>query len=77
MKIYDENGKMIINEHIPNPGIATVLACIAPGLGHIYCGKISRGMWVFLSTTILMVILVGIFIYAWQIFDAWDTAKTS
>ena len=77
MKLYNENGKRIINENIPHPGIATVLACIVPGLGHIYTGNVARGAWVFISTTILMGLCVwlGVIEYLWQIFDAYNQAS--
>ncbi len=65
-----------------SPGIAAVLAFLIPGLGHIYCGKIGKGILFLVLAIIsgvLIIILIGIPIYivVWviNIIDAHKTAK--
>lgn len=75
MKLYDENGKLIKNLNIPDPNIAIILSALVPGWGQLYCGRLSRGIIIFIITTILMFALIGIFVYIWQILDAHGIAK--
>ncbi|MEM4290409.1 MAG: TM2 domain-containing protein [Nitrososphaerota archaeon] len=64
-----------------SPGIAAVLAFFVPGLGHIYCGQIGKGI-IFLLLAIVSVVLIffiiGIpmYIIVWiiNIIDAHRTA---
>jgi TM2 domain-containing membrane protein YozV len=70
MKIYDENGKQIQNLNIPDPNIAMMLSILLPGWGQLYCGKITRGIMIFITTTILIFVLIGAFEYIWQVWDA-------
>jgi len=76
MKLYDENGKQIVNVHKPNIGLSIILSVLIPGLGQIYCGKIGRGVIILFGTTILWITIIGAIVaYFWQIYDAKKVAE--
>lgn len=88
MKIYDEDGKQITNIHKPNIGIAIILSLLCPGLGQMYCTRLTRGLLILFSLLISTIIFIGTFLYIifpiygigiilayfWQLFDAKNIA---
>ena len=58
-----------------NEGLVIILSFLIPGLGQIYCGKIGRGLCIFVGVTATLCILVGFVGYVWQIFDARKCAR--
>lgn len=56
-------------------GIAAVLSLIIPGLGQMYIGKVGRGVLILIVTIILSMVLIGLIIWIWNIFDAYNLAK--
>jgi TM2 domain-containing membrane protein YozV len=58
-----------------------LLSLICPGLGHLYCGQIVKGVGLLVLTVICAVLslaLVGLVLLsalsAWAIYDAYQTA---
>jgi TM2 domain-containing membrane protein YozV len=66
-----------------NPKIALVLAIFIMGVGHIYVGKLKRGIvilivsWVLglLTSVLFFPVIPLIIIWIWQIYDAHKQAK--
>ena len=57
--------------------LAAILSFIMPGLGQVYVGKTGRGVMIWFLTLLGYICLVipGIIIWLWNIFDARDQAK--
>jgi signal peptidase I len=47
------------NQHVRKPWIATSLSLVCTGLGHIYCGRVGRGLILYSLTLLFGPILVG------------------
>lgn len=58
-----------------NSGLAAILSFLVPGLGQIYCGRIGRGILILITTIILMLIVIGIVEWVWNIYDAYAIAE--
>lgn len=58
-----------------NSGLAAVLSFLVPGLGQIYCGRIGRGIFILITTIILMFIVIGVVEWIWNIYDAYAIAE--
>lgn len=58
-----------------HPGLAAILSIFWPGIGQIYAGRVGRGLAVMFWTFLLTPILIGVFIWFWQIFDAANIAR--
>lgn len=56
-------------------GLAAFLSFAIPGLGQVYCGRLGRAILFFLGTVALMPVFIGIFIWIWNIIDAYGIAK--
>ena len=60
-------------------GIGIILAFIIPGAGHMYAGKISEGIMIFIIYVVLMAIgwifffftwIIALVLWIWNIYDA-------
>ncbi len=58
-----------------NPGIAAILSLVIPGSGQMYCGYVNRGIIILISTLILVWVLIGIILWVWNIYDAYQIAE--
>lgn len=63
-----------------NSGIAALLSLIIPGAGQIYCGRTERGIIILIGTVLLIFnflsfILIGIVVWIWNIYDAYQLAE--
>jgi len=58
-----------------NPDISAILSFFIPGLGQIYCGRFFRGILIFITTTLLFWVVVGIIIWLWNIADGFYLAR--
>lgn len=60
-----------------NPVVAALLSVFVPGLGQVYNGDLKRGILFYLGTLIatLFLIIPGIIVWAYQLWDAYSTAK--
>jgi TM2 domain-containing membrane protein YozV len=59
------------------PGLAAVLAFFIPGLGHIYCGQIGKGV-IFLLSFILgsfLLVLPGVIVWIYSMVSAYNLAQ--
>ncbi len=67
---------------IKSSGIAAIASFVVPGLGQIYCGKIGRGIMIFIGGVfcgLLIFVLIGLIIFpiywVWNIYDAYTLAN--
>lgn len=58
-----------------DPMAAALLSVLFPGAGQLYAGKPGRGVGIFMATTLLLFVGVGVLIWGVQIFDAYQCAK--
>jgi len=65
-----------------NPGLAAVLSFFIIGVGQIYNGQIGKGIGMliggylcFILSFLIIPAIIGLIIYIWGIYDAYDTAK--
>ena len=77
-----EQEAVYVVQNRKNPGLAAVLSFFIPGLGQIYNGQIGKGIkFTIIGVTLALSIafLVGIILYpifwAYNIHDAYSTAK--
>lgn len=71
------NDEMRFAKHrSPHPGIAAVLSVVAPGLGHVYAGRLLAGAVWFLATgfSYWALILPGFLVHALSIYFAYRAA---
>jgi len=59
--------------------LAGILSFIMPGLGQVYCGRIGRGVLLFIGYVIglFCLVLPGIAVLVWAIVDAVKIAENS
>ena len=65
----------IIKSKEKNEAIAALLSLVVPGAGQIYVGKIGKGLAILGATIVLAWVLIGVFVWLWNIWDAKDEAK--
>jgi len=58
-----------------SPGVALLLSFLWCGAGQIYCGRVGRGILMFVGAVALWFILLGWIIQIWSMVDAYQTAK--
>jgi TM2 domain-containing membrane protein YozV len=58
-----------------SPGVALLLSFLWCGAGQIYCGRVGRGILMFVGAVALWFILLGWIIQIWSLVDAYKTAK--
>ena len=58
-----------------SPGIALLLSFLWCGAGQIYCGRVGKGILMFIGAVALWFILLGWIIQIWSMVDAYQTAK--
>jgi TM2 domain-containing membrane protein YozV len=58
-----------------SPGVALLLSFLWCGAGQIYCGRVGKGILMFVGAVALWFILLGWIIQIWSIIDAYQTAK--
>ena len=58
-----------------SPGIALLLSFLWCGAGQIYCGRVGRGILMFVGAVALWFILLGWIIQIWAMVDAYQMAK--
>lgn len=58
-----------------SPGVALLLSFLWCGAGQIYCGRVGKGILMFLGAVALWFILLGWIIQIWAMIDAYQTAK--
>jgi hypothetical protein len=58
-----------------SPGVALLLSFLWCGAGQVYCGRVGRGILMFIGAVALWLILLGWIIQIWAMIDAYQTAK--
>lgn len=58
-----------------SPGVALLLSFLWCGAGQIYCGRVGKGILMFVGAVALWFILLGWIIQIWSMVDAYKTAK--
>lgn len=58
-----------------SPGVALLLSFLWCGAGQIYCGRVGKGILMFVGAVALWFILLGWIIQIWSMIDAYQTAK--
>jgi TM2 domain-containing membrane protein YozV len=58
-----------------SPGVALLLSFLWCGAGQIYCGRVGKGILMFVGAVALWFILLGWIIQIWAMVDAYQTAK--
>ena len=60
-----------------DPTLAGVLSFILPGLGQVYCGRVGRGVGIWIAGMIGLgcFVIPGIIIWIFSIYDACDLAR--
>jgi len=70
---------MFMNDGSPfglkSPGVALLLSFLFCGAGQIYCGRVGKGILMFVGAVLLWFILLGWIIQIWAMIDAYQTAK--
>lgn len=60
-----------------DPSLSGILSFLVPGLGQVYCGKIGRGIIIFIVAFIgyCCFVIPGVIVWIWGIVDAVNQAK--
>lgn len=58
-----------------SPGVALLLSFLFCGAGQIYCGRVGKGILMFIGAVLLWLVLLGWIIQIWSMVDAYQTAK--
>ncbi|MEM2137713.1 MAG: hypothetical protein QW568_01360 [Candidatus Anstonellaceae archaeon] len=60
-----------------NPLIAAVLSFVITGLGQVYCGKVKKGVVLFIAAVIgaFLFFIPGLLVWLFGIYDAYMTAQ--
>jgi TM2 domain-containing membrane protein YozV len=58
-----------------SPGVALLLSLLLCGAGQMYCGRVGKGILMFIGCVVLWFILLGWTVWIWSMIDAYATAK--
>lgn len=58
-----------------SPGVALLLSFLFCGAGQMYCGRVGKGILMFIGAVLLWFVLLGWIIQIWSMVDAYQTAK--
>ena len=60
-----------------NPIVAAILSFVIVGLGQVYCGKIKKGVILFLAAVIgsFLLFIPGLIVWAFGVYDAYMEAQ--
>lgn len=56
-------------------GVAVLLSFLIPGAGTMYAGKIGWGLTLLILSYVLLVVVIGLFIWLYSIYDAYAACK--
>ncbi len=59
-----------------NTTLMILLAFIFPGMGHLYLGKVSKGLFIMVTTLLLLFFtIIGLALWLLSVLDAWSLAR--